>query len=419
MNTLLAPRSDSWAAQRREASVETVKASFLARPEFKADPYPFYARMRDESPVSRVSIPLPWQFWLLTRYDDVVAMLKDERFSRDLLPKLQWFPRFLRPLLDNMLGREPPDHGRLRRLVSVAFTPRRIDELRGQVERVCEDLLSVTPSGRPFDLVADYALPLPLTVISSLLGVPPEDRQRFHVLVRRSLPIAVPTGSLLDIPLGIPSAWLLMRYFRRLFAERRLRPCDDLISALVQAEEEGDRLSADELLGTALLLVVAGYETTVHLIASGALALLRNPGERARFVEEPGLADSAIEELLRYTSPVEMTTPRITLEDIAFASVTIPKGSLVVGVLGSANRDESQFVEPDRLDLGRSPNKHVAFGVGHHFCLGASLARLEARIALTTLFRRRPALRLAQPAESLRWRKALPLRALTALPVTS
>jgi cytochrome P450 PksS len=396
-----------------------VKASFLARPEFKADPYPFYARMREETPVFRLSIPFPRQFWLLTRYDDIVAMLKDERASRDLLAKLPWFPRFARPLLDNMLGREPPDHGRLRRLVSIAFTPRRIDQLRGQIEGICEDLLSAVPRGRPFDLVADYALPLPLTVIAELLGIPSADRQRFHRLVRGSLPLGVPTGSLLDIPRALPYVWQLTRDFRALFAERRLRPRDDLFSALVQAEEAGDRLSADELLGTASLLVAAGYETTVHLIASGALALLQNPDERTRFVERPALADSAVEELLRYTSPVEMTTPRITLEDIAFASVTIPKGSLVSGILGSANRDESHFVEPDRLDLGREPNKHVAFGAGHHFCLGASLARLEGRIALTTLFRRLPALRLAQPAESLRWRKSLPLRALTALPVMS
>ena len=398
--------------------MEAVKASFLSRPEFKANPYPFYARTREEAPVFRVSIPiLPRQYWLLTRYDDVGAMLKDDRFSRDLLAKLPWFPRFARPLLDNMLGREPPDHGRLRRLVSKAFTPRRIDQLSGQVERVCEGLLSAAPSGRPFDLVADYALPLPLTVIADLLGVPPGDRQRFHVLVRGSLPIAGPTGSLVDIPLALPYVWRLMRYFRGLFAERRLHPRDDLFSALVQAEDVGDRLSADELLGTAMLLVAAGYETTVHLIASGALALLQNTSERARFVEDPGLSGSAIEELLRYTSPVEITTPRIALEDVTFASTTIPKGSLVSGVLGSANRDESQFVEPNRLDLGRAPNKHVAFGVGHHFCLGASLARLEGRIALTTLFRRRPALRMAQQAESLRWRKALRLRALTALPV--
>ncbi len=399
--------------------MEPVKASFLARPEFKADPYPFYARLRDEAPVVRLSILLPGQFWLLARYDDVVAMLKDERISRDLVEKLSWLPPFMRPVFDNMLGREPPDHGRLRTLVSKAFTPRRIDELRGQVERVCEDLLSAQSSGRPFDLVADYALPLPLTVIGELLGVPTEDRRRFHRLVQGSLPLGASWGSLLEIPRALPYFWQLMRYFRGLFAERRLRPRDDLFSALVQAEEAGDRLNADELLGTATLLVAAGYETTVHLIASGALALLQHPHERVRFEAGGGIADSAIEELLRYTTPVEMTTPRVTLEDIPFASVTIPKGALVSGMLGSANRDASHFVEPDRLDLGRQPNRHLAFGVGHHFCLGASLARLEARIALTTLFHHRPALRLAQPAESLRWRKSLSLRALTALPVIS
>lgn len=399
--------------------MKPVKASFLARPEFKADPYPFYARMREEAPVFRLSIALPGQFWMITRYDDIVAMLKDERLSRELLANLSWLPPFVRPLFDNMLGREPPDHGRLRTLVSMAFTPRRINELSGQVQRACDDLLSATPFGRPFDLVADYALPLPLTVIAALMGVPPEDRQRFHTLVRGSLPLGVPSGSLLDIPRALPYFWQLTRYFRRLFAERRLRPRDDLISALVHAEAAGDRLNADELLGTAMLLVAAGYETTVHLIASGTLALLQHPDERARFVEGRGSADSAIEELLRYTTPVEMTTPRIALDDISFGSVTIPKGSLVSGVLGSANRDASHFVEPDRLDLERHPNKHVALGVGHHFCLGASLARLEAGIALTTLFRQRPALRLAHPAGSLRWRKSVPLRALTALPVIS
>lgn len=358
------------------------------------------------------------QVWLITRYDDVAAMLKDERLSRELVARLPWFPRFLRPLLDNMLGREPPDHTRLRKLISKAFTPRRIEQFSGQIETVCEELLAKAPSGRPFDLVADYALPLPLTIISEFLGIPPSDRRRFHVLLQGSLSLALPTGRLLDMVGAVPYFWLLTRYFQRLFAERRQRPRDDLFSALVQAEEAGDRLSADELLGTATLLLFAGYETTVHLIASGTLALLQHPEERARFVHNPGLADRAIEELLRYTSPLQTMTPRLTLDDVVYGSVTIPKGRVVLGALGSANHDESQFAEPERLDLGREPNKHLAFGVGHHFCLGASLARLEARIALTTLLRRRPAIRLAQPGESLRWRKSLTLRALATLPVT-
>jgi len=373
--------------------------------------------MRQEAPVFRVAMPF-FRVWLLTRYDDVVALLRDERLSRNVVAKIRWMPRFARVMmLDNMLGQEPPDHTRLRKLVSLAFTPRRIDALRGQVEKVCEELLAAAPSGRDFDVVAGYALPLPLTIIAELLGIPPSDRPRFHALVRGSLPGGAPAG-IFDIPRSLPYVWLLMRYFQSLFAERRLRPREDLFSALVQAEEAGDRLSTDELLGTATLLLLAGYETTVHLISSGTLALLQHPGERARFVGDLGLAESAIEELLRYTSPVEMTPPRVALEDVTLGSVTIPKGGLVSSVLGSANRDESQFAEPERLDLGREPNKHVAFGVGHHFCLGASLARLEARIALQTLFRRWPAMRLSQPAESLRWRPALPLRGLEALPVT-
>jgi cytochrome P450 len=410
----------------------TIKASFLVSPEFRADPYPFYARMRQDTPVFRIAIPvllarttntvllstLFSQAWLLTRYDDVAAMLKDKRLSRDLLARLPWAPPFFKPLLDNMLGRDPPDHTRLRKLVSNAFTPRRIDQLTARVEAVCEELLAAAPAGRPFDLVADYALPLPLTIISELLGIPRSDRRRFHGLLRRSLPLGVPTGRLLDFVWALPFFWMLRRDFRKLFAERRLRPQDDLFSALVEAEEAGDRLSADELLGTVTLLLFAGYETTVHLIASGTLALLQHPEERARFEQDASLADSAIEELLRYTSPLDMTTPRVTLEEVTYGSVTIPKGALVLGVLGSANHDESQFVEPERLDLGREPNRHLAFGTGHHFCLGASLARLEARIALTTLFRRCPALQLAQPAESLRWRRSLGLRALASLPVS-
>jgi cytochrome P450 PksS len=396
--------------------LEPIKAAFLARPEFKADPYPFYARMRQEAPVFRLSAPFYSQAFLITRYDDVVAMLKDERFSRDITSKMPWLPRFTRPLADNMLGREPPDHTRLRKLVSMAFTPSRIQKLQERVRAVCEELLCAVRPGTPFDLVQGYALPLPLTIIAELLGVPPEERPRFHRLIQGSLAIGAPTR-FLDFPRALPYVWLFMRYFRRLFRERRLRPRDDLLTALVQAEEAGDRLSFDELMGTATLLLFAGYETTVHLIACGSLALLRDHEQRARFVSEPDLTESAIEELLRYTSPVEITPPRLSLEEVTIASVAIPKGVFVAAVLGSANHDESRFAQPDQLDLGREPNRHVAFGHGHHFCLGATLARMEARIALTTLFSKWSRLRLAQPAESLRWRPLLPLRGLQALPV--
>lgn len=396
--------------------MDPIKASALAHPRFKANPYPFYARMRAENPVFRVFIPFYLRGWLVTRYDDVVTVAKDERFSKDLWSKLPWLPGFARPLTRQMLSRDPPDHTRLRKLVSQAFTPRRIERLRERIQAVCDELLSAAPRTGSFDLVRGYALPIPLTVIAELLGIPKQDRHRFHVLAQGSFPIGAPSG-ILDIPIALPYVWLIMRYFRKLFAERRARPCDDLVSALVQAEEAGDRLEEDELLGMALLLLLAGYETTVHLIASGAFALLQHPDQRARFVSEPDLAASAVEELLRYTSPVEMTPPRICREDVILSSVTIPRGEWVAAVLGSANHDESRFEDPEKLDLARDPNPHVSFGQGPHFCLGANLTRMEAQIALTTLFARFPDLRLAQPAESLRWRKLLPMRGLAELPV--
>jgi cytochrome P450 len=396
--------------------VEPIKASFLARPEFKANPYPFYARMRAEAPAFQIAAPFYGRAWLLTRHRDVLAFLKADRFSRDIRAKMPWLPRFARPLADNMLGRDAPDHTRLRGLVSQAFTPRRIEEIRGRIQDVCEGLLAEASRGCAFDLLRGYALPLPLTIIAELLGIPKEDRHRFHTLTRGSLAIGAPTR-LLDVPLALPYVVLLMRYFRKLFANRRADPRDDLLSALVQAEEAGDRLSEDELLGTAILLLFAGYETTVNLIASGALALLQHPEQRDRFVRDPGLVEPAVEELLRYTSPVEITPPRLSREDGKIGSVNIPRGALVAAILGSANRDEEQFANPEVLDLGRAPNRHVAFGHGPHFCLGASLARMEGQIELSTLFRLRPDVRLAQRPDSLRWRKILPLRGLTALPV--
>ncbi|HQZ16592.1 MAG TPA: cytochrome P450 [Vicinamibacteria bacterium] len=395
-----------------------IKASALADPRFKANPYPFYARMRAESPVFPVSVPFFGRGWLVTRYEDVVTVARDDRFSRDLLPKLRWLPQFvIVPMTRHMLGQDPPNHTRLRKLVSQAFTPGRIERLRARIQAVCDELLEAAPRTGSFDLVKGYAHPIPFTVIAELLGIPQEDRQRFHTLVQGSIPITAPTG-ILDVPMSLPYLWLILRYFRRLFAERRARPGDDLLSALVQAEEAGDRLDEDELLGMASLLLSAGYETTVHLIGNASLALLQHPDERARFVSEASLMDSAIEELLRYTSTVEMTLPRILREDVTLSSVTMPRGDWVSGVIGSANRDESVFAAPDTLDLGRDPNPHLALGKGRHFCLGASLLRLEAEIALGTLFRRFPGLRLAQPAESLRWRKLAPLRSLVELPVT-
>ena len=403
--------------------MKPITASALSQSRFKANPYPFYARMRAETPVFPVSIPVAGRGWAVTRYNDVVTVAKDDRFSRDVesmlrgMPTSRLLPRFVHVTLTRqMLSQDPPDHTRLRKLVSQAFTPRRIEQLRGRIQAVCDELLDVAARSRSFDLVRGYASPIPVTVIAELLGIPREDRHRFHAVAVRSIQVTAPSG-MLDIPMGLPYLWMLVRYFRKLFAERRARPGDDLVSALVQAEDTGDRLDEDELIGMSVLLLVAGFETTVNLIGSGALALLQHADQRARFVGEPALAGSAIEELLRFTSPVEMTTPRLAREDVTLSSVTIPRGAWVMGVLGSANHDESVFTDPATLDLARTPNPHVAFGQGRHFCLGAMLARMEAQVALTTLFERFPNLRLAQPAESLRWRKLLPLRGLAALPV--
>lgn len=258
-----------------------------------------------------------------------------------------------------------------------------------------------------------YALPLPLTVISELLGIPAEDRNRLHSLSRSSLS----ASNLIGVLRSLPDQRLLIRRIRKLIAQRRRDPREDLITALVQAEEAGDKLNEQELVATIALLLIAGYETTVNLIGSGALALIQGSQQREHFQQNPALTGSAIEELLRYTSPLDMASQRFASQDMTIGSVAISKGDVVVAVVGSANHDESQFPDPETFDISREPNKHLAFGMGVHFCIGAPLARLEGQIALTTLFRRFPNLRLARPAESLRWRKSLIVRGLEELPV--
>lgn len=391
-----------------------MKPPDLASPRFKANPYPFYARLRAEAPVYRTRVPIGGVAWLVTRYDDVLLVLKDARFGNDWSPRMPWLLlRFARPLTRGMLNRDAPDHTRLRTLVHKAFTPRRVEQLRERIQTVCEDLLNAAAPSRRMELVRGYALPLPITIIAELLGVSAQDRLQFHSWSRRMVAVS----SNMDLLRALPSVWLLLRYLRKLFAERRAHPRDDLVTALVEAEEAGDHLSEEELLAMVILLLVAGYETTTNLIASGALALIQHPQQRDWFQRNPALTESAIEELLRYTSPLEIASVRFVREEVTIGSVTLPRGELVSAVLGSANHDESQFPNPDTLDITREPNRHLAFGQGAHFCLGAPLARLEGQIALTTLFRRFPNLRLADAPESLRWRKSLILRGLEQLPV--
>ena len=405
------------------AEVAPVKLDLLS-PAFKANPYPTYARLRSQSPVVPTRLPDGREAWLITRYDDCALALKDARLSKDRrrvsiphrLPIEQLVGPLLRPLQFNMLDLDPPDHTRLRSLVHKAFTPRLIARLRERIQALADELLDdATQRGR-LDLVADYALPIPATIIADLLGVPAKDRDRFHRWSSRL--VSVTSGR--DFLAALPSVFLFMRYLRRLFARRRLEPRDDLITGLVQAEEAGDRLSSDELLSMIFLLLIAGHETTVNLIANGMLALVQAPDQLQRLRSEPELIESgaAVEELLRITSPVQIATERYALEPVAFSGTAIPYGAMVLVVIASANHDERQFVDPGRLDLGRAPNPHLAFGQGVHYCLGAPLARLEAQIGFATLLRRLSPLQLAVAPESLRWRRGIFLRGLERLPLS-
>lgn len=394
----------------------------LASPAFKANPHPFYAHLREESPVWRTVLPDKRTAWLVTRYDDVARVLKDKGFAKDPLnaqdleqrAKNPWVPGFLKPLEKNMLDVDDPDHRRLRILVSKAFTPRLIEKLRVRVEAICQELLDAMERKRSAELVRDYALPLPATVIAELLGIPARDHRKFHRWSNRI--VSISSGR--DVWRALPAAVAFVRYLRRMSERRRISPADDLISALVQAEEEGDKLSQDELLAMSFLLLVAGHETTVNLIASGTLALLEHPGQLEALKAEPQFIKSAVEELLRYTSPVEVATERYARQDLMVSGTEITRGELVLAVLGSANRDEHYFEEPDDLRLRRDPNRHLAFGRGGvHHCLGAPLARMEGQIAITALLQRFPDLGLAVEPESLRWHRGLFLRGLEKLPL--
>lgn len=394
-----------------------IVAPDFASPRFRANPFPFYARLRAEAPVYRATLALLGfrrRVWLVSRYDDALTVLKDERFSNEWSAKLPWLRHFVGPVTRNLTNLDPPDHTRLRTLVHKAFTPRLIEQLRGRIQSVCDELLDAAAANGRMDLVRGYAMPLPLTVITDLLGIPPPDRLRFHSWSNSLIAAFAGIGDALR---AFANVWPFRSYLRKLFAQRRVRPHDDLVTALVQAEEAGDKLNEEELQAMVGMLLFAGHETTVNLIGSGTLALIQHPQQRDRLQQNPALAESAVEELLRYTSPADFSTPRVTREEVRIGNVAIPQGEMVLAVLGSANHDEIQFPDPETLDLARAPNRHLALGLGTHFCLGAPLARLEGQISLTTLFRRFPNLRLAGAPESLRWRKGLFLRGLEELPV--
>ena len=401
--------------------MKTLPEKNIVSAEFKADPFPFLARLRASEPVYRTTLPDKTPVWLLTRYEDVNALVRDERFTKnrrsaltpDQLRKLPWTPPMFRPLERNMLDLDPPDHTRLRSLVHKAFTPSLVEQMSFRVQNVADELLDGVAWIGEMDLIKDYALPLPMTLITEILGVPTSDRRKFHKWSQALVSLTSPNANFRVMP----SVWMFIRYLRRFLHMRRRDPQDDLVSALIKAEEVGDKLNEDELLAMVFLLLIAGHETTVNLIGSGVLALLENPDQMEMLRSNPTIIKPAVEELLRYTAPVFMTSERYARDNVALRDVTIPQGEMTLGVIGSANRDESVFDKPDDLNLTREPNKHLSFGQGIHFCLGAPLARMEAQIAINTMLSRMTGLELKASADSLRWRPSMFLRGLDSLPI--
>jgi cytochrome P450 len=392
---------------------------------FRVRTYATFAEMRATDPVVRQpGVDGETAIWFVTRHEDVVAvLLDDERFVRD--PALavdpeeleEWtsrMPDAFQFTEQHMLNRDGADHRRLRRLVTKAFTPRMVEQLRPRMQEIADELLDAVEERGEMDLVDDYAFPLPITVIAELLGIPTADRDRF-----RSWSNAVVTPPIGPEGLAETGALLgeFVAYLRELFERRASDPGDDLISALLQVRDGGDSLTEQELFSMVVLLIVAGHETTVNLIANAVLALLEHPDRLAELSRDPTRIPAAIEECLRYDGPVERALTRWAAVDVELGGQIIPRGELVVAILASANRDSERFADPDVFDLGREDTKHVAFGRGSHYCLGAPLARLEGEIALATLLRRLPGLRLAISRDELRWRPVPLFRSLSALPV--
>jgi cytochrome P450 len=385
------------------------------------DPYPLYQRLREADPVY-------WderaKSWVLTRYADNAAALRDPRYTvMGFMSNTSWIPEDIRPTLEpplravsrQMLFQDPPDHTRLRGLVAKAFTPRMIESLRPVIQRVTNELLDQAEAKGHMELIREFAFPLPAIIIATMLGVPPEDREQFN---RWSSYF----GRLLDggdfslesVFEAVSEVSDFLDYFRSIIHARRALPKDDLMQAMIDAEEQGDALSEDELLGNCILILAAGHGTTTHLIGNGTLALLRHPDQVRLLQEQPSLVTNAVTELLRYDSPVQLTS-RHAKEALQIGGKQVSLGQEVIMLLGAANHDPEQFADPDRLMLSRQENRHLSFGLGVHFCLGAPLARVEGEIAFSSLFKRFPNLHLE--TDEVEWQQSIVFRGLKQLPV--
>ena len=396
---------------------------FLDRPDFYFDPYPVYHELRASDPVHWSDI---MGSWVLTRYDDVVATMRDPRrfsnagrhaLSLDRLP--EHVRKKAKPIYEHyavgLIHTDPPDHTRMRALINKVFTVRAMESLRPRVQKIVDDLLDAAAPNGQMDVMAALAYPLPVAIISQILGIPAEDNDNFAYW-NEGVNELTASGRTTEANLtrGLPIFQHLRAYLRELIEKRRRDPQDDLLSALVMVEEEGDRLSEEELITNYQTLITAGFETTMNLIGTGLLTLLRHPDQLARLRSDPSLTASAVEELLRYETPFQRNW-RVAAQDVDLGGKRIRRGHLVAQMLGAANRDPEVFPDPDRFDISRNSGSHIAFGYGIHFCIGAPLARIEADIAFRTLLRRFPKLRLMQ--ENADWRGEIVFRGLNSLMV--
>lgn len=410
------------------------KPAEVLSPDYFVNPYPTLAYLRENEPVYPAKDQHGNPFWLLTRYDNAVALLKDQRFSKKPLDRAGYedmmpLPKMLKPLImpmikplmnrsfgplmNNMLDLDDPDHARLRSLVHKAFTPRLLSTMQSRIDVISNALIDKAMAKGEMEFINDFAFPLPITVISEILGIPSSDQEQFRQW-SNSLISTHGNGNMFTMMQNVNA---LIRYIEKQLDERRITPQDDLMTALVQAEEEGDKLSSEELVAMCVLLLTAGHETTVNLLGNGLFALFKHPEQFALLRENPEFVKTAVEEFLRYDSPVHNATERYAREELEIQGVRIAKGDKVLAGLAAANHDPEQFPNPETFDICREPNRHLTFGQAIHYCVGAPLARMEGQIAFQLLLERLPEIHLAVPADSLEFRPNLFLRGLKTLPV--
>lgn len=403
-----------------KAPDETLPQPDFMSPDFQANPFPVLARLRRTGPLTRVLLMNGIEAWLITRYDEALQVLKDTRF-RTRPPFLDGGIYNPSPILkvlffNTLVNADPPRHTQLRALVSKAFTARFVESMRPHIQAVSDHLIDVVAPRGQMDLIEDFAFPLPITVIAEMLGVPAEDRSRLRA---GSQALFEALGGGESNPACMAKLEDFRAYLDQVVETKRRDPRDDLISHLVQAEEDGVYLSEDELLSMITLFIFAGHETTVNLIGNGMLALFTHPAQLAKLREDPALVTDALEEMLRYCGPSLAPGPRYASEDLEVGGQLIHKGDAVLVSLAAASRDQAYFKQCETFEISRSDEgRHMAFGYGIHYCLGAPLARLEGHVAISTLLRRLPNLRLSVPPETLRWRGNPHLRGVSSLPVT-